>query len=86
MKHNLLRIVFLYSALALTIYILDMISPGAHDGGLGLGGLALLLVPLLLLIITCVNIYKGFKINKSYFLIALIHIVTVVVIFNTFFN
>jgi len=50
---------FLFYALSfLIIFILDKLSPGAHDGGLGLGAIALVVFIVILLIMIFLNIYK----------------------------
>jgi hypothetical protein len=59
-----------------------MISPTAHDGGLGFGGLAIILLTLTVLVLVIVNIYKGIKKEKGYFVIAGIHLL---ILFATIF-
>lgn len=56
------------------IYVLTKISPNAQDGGLGFGGLAVLLLGLIMVILIGINVYKWIKQGSEYFIIAGIHI------------
>jgi hypothetical protein len=62
-----------YTASFLIIFLLNTISPNAHDGGLGLGSIAILLLTLVLIVLIGVNIYRGIKKDKGYFIITAIH-------------
>jgi uncharacterized membrane protein len=67
-------LVFYLASIAI-IFLLNKISPNAHDGGLGFGTVAILLFGLILIALIGVTIYKGIKTDKSYFIITLIHFV-----------
>ncbi len=67
------------------IYLLNWLSPGAHDGGLGLGGLALILFVLVVISLIGISIYKAIKKSKDYFILTVIHIVILLGLISTFF-
>lgn len=52
---------------------MNWLSPNAHDGGLGLGSIGILLLVLVILVLIGVNIYRGIKKDKGYFIISAIH-------------
>ena len=74
-----LRLLIFYVLAAIIIYVLELLSPGAHDGGLGLGGLAVLLLVLTIVVLLIISLYKGFAKDKTYFIIAAIHFVILMV-------
>lgn len=67
------------------IYVLNLLSPGAHDGGLGFGGLALILFVLIVIVLIGISIYKGIKKSKDYFIIAAIHFLILLSLISIFF-
>jgi len=67
------------------IYLLNYLSPGAHDGGLGFGGLALILLVLVITVLIGISIYKGFKKSKDYFILTAIHFLILLGLLSTFF-
>lgn len=67
-------LVFYLASIAI-IFLLNKISPNAHDGGLGLGTIAVLLFGLILIALIGISIYKGIKTDKGYFTIAMIHLI-----------
>jgi hypothetical protein len=73
-----------YVVSCVIIYVLNMISPGQQDGGLGFGGVATMLLVLVVLVLTVINIYKGFK-NKEHFLLAGIHLLILLVMVTQLF-
>jgi hypothetical protein len=80
-----LRTLLFYVISFAVIFILNMISPTAHDGGLGLGGLAAILLTVTVLVLVIVNVYRGIKKEKGYFVIAGIHLfILFVMIFRLF--
>jgi len=84
MNKYLVVLVF-YSISALVIFILSKISPAAQDGGPGLGSLAFLLCCIILLGLFIFNIYRGFAVDRSYFIIAGIHLVVILYLLFTCF-
>ncbi len=73
MNKYLLTFIFYITSIGI-ILLLNIISPNAHDGGLGLASLAIILMLVVVFGLVVVNIYKGFKKNKEYFLIAAMHV------------
>ncbi len=66
------------------IYLVNMVSPNQHDGGLGLGSLLLILFVLASIILLLINMFKGFK-NNEYLIIAGIHLLALLIMAITFF-
>ena len=60
------------------IFLLNKFNPNAQDGGLGFGSMAIVLLGLIIIVLLGVNIYKGIKVDKEYFIIAGIHLVVLV--------
>lgn len=58
----------------LIIYGLNKVIPGAHDGGPGFGGLAIMVLAIVVVVLIGINIYRGFRTDNSYFIIAAIHL------------
>lgn len=74
MNKYLVTLLF-YAGAFLIIFVLNKFSPNAQDGGLGFGSLAIMLLVLVLIVLIGVNIYRGIKTDKEYFIIAGIHLV-----------
>ncbi|MFM6954888.1 MAG: hypothetical protein ACKOWL_07870 [Sphingobacteriaceae bacterium] len=74
-----------YSTSAAIIYAINKLSPGQQDGGLGCGSVVLLLVVVSVLVLLIFNAFKGFKTNKTYFIVAGIHLLMLVLILFLFF-
>ncbi len=74
-----------YAVSFLTIFLLTKLSPDAHDGGLGFGSLAIILLLLILIALIGVNIYRGAKKDKGYFIIAGIHLIVLLASVFTLF-
>ncbi len=72
MRKYITTLIFYVVAFAV-VYVLNWLSPGAHDGGIGLGGLALILLVFVIIALIGVSIYKGIKKSKDHFIIAAIH-------------
>lgn len=73
MKKYLHTLIF-YTVSFLVIFLLNTLSPNAHDGGLGFGSIAIILLALTVIVLIGLNIYRGIKVDKAYFIIAGIHI------------
>jgi hypothetical protein len=85
MFNKILLALIFYGIAFLVIFLLNKLSPNAHDGGLGFGGMAVLLLPLIGLVLMGLNIYWGITIEKQYFIIAGIHFIAVLIILIRFF-
>lgn len=85
MYKNILFAFAFYGIAFLLIFILSKLSPNAHDGGPGLGGLAMLLLPLISMVLIGLNIYWGITLEKYYFIAAGIHFIAVLIILIRFF-
>ncbi len=70
-------VLLFYGISILVIFILSKISPTAQDGGPGLGDLAFLLFCLIVAGLFIFNIYRGFAVDSSFFIIAGIHLVVI---------
>ena len=84
MNKYLATLIF-YIASFIIIYVLNWLSPGAHDGGLGLGSLAIILLVFVIVVLIGINIYRGFKKSKGYFIIVGIHFLILLGLISTFF-
>lgn len=67
-----------YAIVAALYFICNKIEPPARDGGLGLGGFALLLGALAVFIYFIIAVVRGFS-DSSFFLIALVHLIVLLV-------
>ncbi|MEO6301830.1 MAG: hypothetical protein ABIP51_01540 [Bacteroidia bacterium] len=74
-----------YIASFIIVYILNWLSPGAQDGGLGLGSLAVILLVFVIIALMIISIYKGIKKSKDYFILAGIHFLILLGLVSTFF-
>lgn len=63
-----------YLVTAAVYFICNKIEPPARDGGLGLGGFALLVGAFAVFVYFIIAVVKGFS-DKEFFLIALIHLI-----------
>ena len=77
MNKYLSTLIFYISAAGI-IFILNKISPNQQDGGLGFGALAILVFTIIVIGLFLFNIYKGFSVNKEFFIIAGIHFLVLV--------
>ncbi len=73
MNKYLVLLIF-YLATAAVYFICNKIEPPARDGGLGLGGFALILGALAVLVYFIIAVIKGFW-DREFFVIAFIHLV-----------
>ncbi|MBL7921493.1 MAG: hypothetical protein JNJ40_14335 [Bacteroidia bacterium] len=80
-----IKALIFYVAAFIVIYVLDLLSPGAHDGGLGLGGLAIILLVFVIMALICIHIYKGIKKSKDHFIIAAIHLLILLGVISKLF-
>lgn len=69
-----LALLVFYVIIAVLYFVFDKIEPTAHDGGLGLGGLVLILGIIAVLIYFIIAVVKGFS-DHSFFIIALINLI-----------
>ena len=84
MNKYLATLIF-YVAAAGIIFILNKISPNQQDGGPGLGSFAIILFTIIVIGLFLFNIYKGFSINKEFFIIAGIHFLVLAGYLRTLF-
>lgn len=68
-----------YAVAIAVIVVLHKLSPDAQDGGPGLGSLAILLLAIIMVVLIGLNIYRGVRIDKSYFVIAAIHALVLII-------
>lgn len=73
-----IALLLFYIITAAVYFICNEIDPPARDGGLGLGGMALLLGMLAVFIYFIVTVVKGFS-DSSYFLVAGVHLIVLLV-------
>jgi hypothetical protein len=81
----LFPIVF-YVVAFVIIFILDKVSPGAPDGGPGLGAQALIGVIGISVIWMIVAVVQGFATSGDYFWVALLHFAVLVLVAFRFFR
>lgn len=76
---NKYLILLLFYVIASAFYLIcNKIEPPARDGGLGLGGAALLLCALAVFIYFIIAIVKGFS-NSGFLIIAAVHFIVLLV-------
>ncbi len=85
MLYSILSTIAFYLIAFLIIFVLTKISPNAHDGGPGLGGIALMVLPLISLVLAGLNCYWGFKIEQYYFINAGIHSLVLIIMVKRLF-
>ncbi|MBA2611297.1 MAG: hypothetical protein H0U95_04945 [Bacteroidetes bacterium] len=74
-----------YIASFIIIYVLNLLSPGAQDGGWGLGSVAVILLVFVIVALIGISSYKGIKKSKSYFILTAIHFLILLGLLSTFF-
>jgi hypothetical protein len=65
--------------------MLNYLSPGQQDGGLGFGAVSIVLLVLVSLVLAFINLFKGFRGSKEHFILAGIHLLVLVVIVGRLF-
>jgi len=69
------RATLIFYAIAFTvIYLLFRVSPNHHDGAPDLGARSFAVFIIIVGILCAVNIYRGIRIHKQYFLVAALHL------------
>lgn len=84
MKQYLPTIAFYILGLAV-VYILNLVSPGQHDGGPGFGALALVILVLTSVVLALINLFRGIRSDKSRLVIVGIHLIALIAMLMTFF-
>jgi hypothetical protein len=55
-------------------YVVNKYTNSPQDGGLSWGSIVIMVGMLVILVLLGVNVYKGFSVNKEYFMLAGIHL------------
>lgn len=85
MNKYLATLLFYIVAIVIVI-VLSKLSPNAHDGGPGLGSLAIVVLALIIIVLFAINLYRGFQTDKSYFIIAGIHLLVLIIVGGKLFG
>ncbi len=76
--NKFLVVLIFYTASGLLLFLLErFFPPRGHDGGWGVSVLALILLSITVVVWFVVSLVKGFTSDRSYLLVALIHLVVV---------
>lgn len=76
-----------YGASAVLLFFLDKFFPAAgHDGGWSLAALVVVLLSIAVLVWFVVSLIKGFTKNKSYLLVALVHLIVLAIVAKKVFG
>jgi hypothetical protein len=66
-------------------FVVNKYTNSPQDGGLSWGSIVIMVGMLVILVLLGVNVYKGFSVNKEYFMLAGIHLlVFLVLLFKLF--
>ncbi len=84
MNKYITSLIFYISAF-IVIYALNWLSPDAHDGGLGFGSIAIILLVIVIIALIFISIYKGIKSSKSYLILTAIHFLILIILLSKFF-
>jgi hypothetical protein len=63
-----------YLVAFIIFYVVNKYSIRPQDGGLSMGSVVILVGMLTILVLLGINVYKGFSVNKEYFILAGIHL------------
>ncbi|WP_018629549.1 hypothetical protein [Niabella aurantiaca] len=87
MKRASVLVLLFYTLAALIVFVFVKLSPD-HDGGApGLGSMALIFFMVLIALLVVINIIKGFIIKRSFFFIALLHgLILLILYFGLFYR
>jgi hypothetical protein len=55
-------------------FVVNKYTNSPQDGGLSWGSIVILVGMLVILVLLGINVYKGFSVNKDYFMLAGIHL------------
>jgi hypothetical protein len=62
----------------IVFYVVNKYSISPQDGGLSMGSIVIMVGMLAILVLLGINVYKGFSVNKEYFILAGIHLLVFV--------
>jgi hypothetical protein len=63
-----------YLVAFIIFYVVNKYSISPQDGGLSIGSIVIMVGMLTILVLLGINVYKGFSVNKEYFMLAGIHL------------
>lgn len=87
MKRASALVLLFYVLAALIVYVFVKLSPDHGDGTPGLGSTALVFFMVLIALLVIINIIKGFIMERSFFLIALLHgLILLLLYFGLFYR
>lgn len=82
-----LVVILFYTLSALGIFLLDKFFPArGNDGGWSLSALVTIVLSIVAVIWMIVSIVKGFTTDKSYFIIALTHLIVLAIVAKKIFG
>lgn len=82
-----LVVIIFYTFSGLAVFLLDKFFPArGTDGGWSLSALVTIVLSIIVAIWMIVSIIKGFNNDKSYFIIALIHLIVLAIVAKKIFG
>jgi hypothetical protein len=63
-----------YLVAFIIFYVVNKYTNSPQDGGLSWGSIVIMVGMLTILVLLGINVYKGFSVNKEYFMLAGIHL------------
>lgn len=85
--NKFLVVLIFYIGAGLVVALLEkFFPPPGHDGGWGVSSLAFILLLIAVVVWFVVSLVKGFTTDKSYLLVALIHLIVMVVVAKKIFG
>lgn len=85
MKRTYTLILSFYIVATLIVFTFVKLSPDHGDGTPGLGSTALVFFMVLIALLVIINIVKGFTMGKSFFLVALLHGLVLILLYYGLF-
>lgn len=87
MKRTYTLILSFYIIASVIVFAFVKLSPDHGDGTPGLGSTALVFFMVLIALLVVINIVKGFATQRSYFLVALLHaLILLLLYFGLFYR
>lgn len=78
-RKRIISVLIFYFAAAILVWVLTQFSPHAADGGWSLNAIAIIVLLFVVALLALINFYKGFKIEKTFFILGLLHLLVLLI-------